>query len=343
MYCLAVVAALQWRKIKIGRNAVKRVATLALGLLVILGAWATPAAAQEWPQRTVKFVVPLGPGSGVDISARLLAERLQKRWGQPVVIENRPGGDGIVAITGFVGAKDDHVLLYTPTGSFTVHPYQKANLPYDAELDLLPIARVSNTILAVGVPASANIASLADFVAKARAEPGKLNAALVPGITEFVFDGFVKDSDLKIAKVPYRDIVQAATDLGENRIQFMMSALAILRPQVQANRIKLVAINGRERTKLFPDVPTAIEAGVPSLLLEGLVGLFGPRGMDLKLRERIGADVVAAIADPEISAKLIASAQVVNPGGPADLAAAVKEQTEQIAATAKALGIQRKQ
>jgi tripartite-type tricarboxylate transporter receptor subunit TctC len=278
----------------------------------------------------------------VDISARLLAERLQARWGQPVVIENRPGGDGIVAITGFVSANDDHVLLYTPTGSFTVHPYQRASLPYDAERDLLPIAMVTNTILAVGVPASANVASLVDFVAHARAEPGKLNAALVPGITEFVFDGFVKSADLKIAKVPYRDIVQAATDLGENRIQFMMAALAILRPHVQAHRIKLVAINGRKRTALFPDVPTAIEAGYPALLLEGLVGLFGPRGMDLSLRERIGADVVAAVADPEISAKLIASAQVVNPGGPAELAAAVRQQTEQVAAIAKSLGLQPK-
>jgi tripartite-type tricarboxylate transporter receptor subunit TctC len=322
---------------------VRRAGTLAIGLIAIMGAWAAPARAQTWPERAVRFVVPLGPGSGVDISARLLAERLQKRWGQPVVIENRPGGDGIVAISGFVGANDDHVLLYTPTGSFTVHPYQKASLPYDAQRDLLPIARVSNTILAVGVPTSANIPSLAEFVTRARTEPGKLNAALVPGITEFVFDGFVKSSGLSIAKVPYRDIVQAATDLGENRIQFMMSALAILRPQVEAGRIKLIAINGRERTALFPDVPTAVEAGVPALLLEGLVGLFGPRGMDLKLRERIGADVVAAIADPEISAKLIASAQVINPGGPAELAAAVREQTEQIAAIAKALGVQPKQ
>jgi tripartite-type tricarboxylate transporter receptor subunit TctC len=322
---------------------VTRVGTLAIGLIAILGSWAAPASAQTWPERTVKFIVPLGPGSGVDISARLLADRLQKRWGQPVVIENRPGGDGILAITGFVGANDNHVLLYTPTGSFTVHPYQKANLPYDAQRDLLPIARITNTILAVGVPESAGIKSLADFVARARAEPGKLNAALVPGITEFVFDGFVKDAGLKIAKVPYRNIVEGATDLGENRIQFWMGALAILRPHVQGKRVRLVAINGRERTKLFPDVPTAVEAGFPSLLLEGLVGLFGPRGMDVKLRERIGAEVVAAIADPEISAKLIASAQVVNPGGPAELAAAVKEQTEQIAATAKALGIQRKQ
>jgi len=322
---------------------VNKAGTLAIGLIGILGAWAAPAAAQTWPDRTVKFIVPLGPGSGVDISARLLADRLQKRWGQPVVIENRPGGDGIVAITGFVTANDDHVLLYTPTGSFTVHPYQKANLPYDAQRDLQPIARVSNTILAVGVPASANISSLAEFVTRARAEPGKLNAALVPGITEFVFDGFVKSSGLSIAKVPYRDIVQAATDVGENRVQFMMSALAILRPHVDGGRIKLLAINGRERTSLFPDVPTAVEAGVPSLLLEGLVGLFGPRGMDVKLRERLGADVVAAIADPEIAAKLIASAQVINPGGPAELAAAVREQTEQIAGIANALGIQRKQ
>src|SRR5262249_43301186 len=148
---------------------------------------------------------------------------------------------------------------------------------------------------------------------------------------------------LSIAKVPYRDIVQAATDLGENRIQFMMSALAILRPQVEANRITLVAINGRKRTALFPDVPTAVEAGYPALLLAGLVGMFGPRGMDLKLRERIGADVVAAAADPEISAKLTGSAQIINPGGPAELAAAVREQTEQVAAIAKSLGLQPKQ
>jgi tripartite-type tricarboxylate transporter receptor subunit TctC len=322
---------------------VTRARILAIGLIAILGTWAAPASAQEWPQRNVKFIVPLGPGSGVDISARMLAERLQKRWGRAVVIENRPGGDGIVAISSFVGAKDTHVLLYTPTGSFTVHPYQKASLPYDAQRDLLPIARITNTILAAGVPESAEFKTLAAFVAKARAEPGKLNAALVPGITEFVFDGFVKDTGLKIAKVPYRNVVDAATDLGENRIQFMMGALAILRPHVQGKRVRLVAINGRERTKLFPEVPTAIEAGYPSLFLEGLVGLFGPRGMDLKLRERIGADVVATIADPEISAKLIASAQVINPGGPADLAAAVKEQSEQIAATAKALGIGRKQ
>jgi tripartite-type tricarboxylate transporter receptor subunit TctC len=331
---------------------VTRTRCLAIGVIlgaILIGPWTAaaqpvaPATTTPWPQRTVKFILPLGPGSGVDITARLLAERLQTRWAQSVVVENRPGGDGIVAVGGFVAANDDHVLLYTPTGSFTVHPYQRANLPYEAERDLLPIARVSNTILAMGVPASMNVTSLADFVARARAEPGKLNAALVPGITELVFDGFVKSAGLSIAKVPYRDIVQAATDLGEDRIQLMMSALAILRPQVQADRIKLIAINGRERTTQAPDVPTAVEAGYPALMLEGLVGLFGPRGTDLKLRERIAADVISALSDPAIAAKVAASAQVLNPGGPAELAAAVREQTEQVAGIAKMLGTQPKQ
>ena len=112
---------------------------------------AMPSAAQTWPQRTVKFVLPLGAGSGVDIGARLFADRLSIRWGQPVVVENRPGGDALVAIGAFVGAHDDHVLLYSPSGSFTAHAYLHDNLPYKPS-DLLPIARVSNTVIAIAVP-----------------------------------------------------------------------------------------------------------------------------------------------------------------------------------------------
>ena len=192
---------------------------------------------QAWPQRPVRFIVTLGPGSGVDIGARLVADRLPARWGKPVVVENRPGADGLVAIQAFVNAADDHTLLFTPAGSFTVHPLQYSKLPYVPE-DLVPIARVSNTILAIAVPTSLNIGSLAEFVKYARAEPGKLNAAVVSGITEFTFDYFVKTAGLSIAKVPYRDIVQAATDLSEGRLQVMMSSYAILQPLVQAGRVQ---------------------------------------------------------------------------------------------------------
>ncbi len=316
-----------------------RLAALAAGLVAGLALPATPMCAQApaWPQRPVRFIVPLGPGSGVDIGARLLADRLPARWGKPVVVENRPGADGLMAIQAFVNAADDHTLLYTPSGSFTVHPLQYEKLPYVPE-DLVPIARVSNTVIAMGVPTSLKIGGLADFAKYARAEPGKLNAAVVSGITEFTFDYFVKTAGLSIAKVPYRDIVQAATDLSEGRLQVMMSSYAILQPHVLGGRIKVIAVNGHERTTILPGIPTANESGFPALEVEGLAGLFGPRGISNELRQRIGADVVAVASDPMITERLAGSAQIPNPGGPAEFAAAIDRQRAQIAVIAKTLG-----
>src|SRR5262249_62224853 len=124
---------------------------LIVGILLALPL-AAPASAQTWPQRPVKFIVSLGPGSGADIGARLLADRLPTRWNQPVVVENRQGGDAVVAINAFIGARDDHILLYTPTSSFTAHPYQLDKMPYDPR-ELSPVTRISNTLVGLAVPA----------------------------------------------------------------------------------------------------------------------------------------------------------------------------------------------
>ena len=131
----------------------RRMAATAIALLAVVLAVA-PSQAQSWPTRPVKFIVPFGPGAGADIGARLFAERLTKIWGQPVVVENRPGGNSLVAINAFLSANDDHVLLFGPSGNFTVHPFIYAKLPYDPT-DLIPIVQVSNTILAVAVKADA--------------------------------------------------------------------------------------------------------------------------------------------------------------------------------------------
>jgi tripartite-type tricarboxylate transporter receptor subunit TctC len=303
---------------------------------------ATNAQAQSWPQRPVKFIVPFGPGAGADIGARLLSERLPPRWGgKPVVIENRPGGDGLVAIQAFLSAKDDHAFLFAASGSFSVHPFQYEKLPY-APADLVPIARVSNTIIAVGIPTAMKVGTIADWVALARAAPGKFNAAMVPGITEFTFDYFAKTAGLDLQKVPYRDIVQAATDVGEGRLQIYMASYAILQPQAEAGRIKTLLVSGRTRAPILPDVPTAAETGFPSLEVEGLVGLFGIKTLPKELIEQIGADVVAATKDPAVSSRLSATAQMVNPGGPAEFAAAVAEQRAKIATIAQTLGIKPK-
>src|SRR5260370_2767478 len=157
------------------------VLVVSLFAILVLSAPLALAQTQAWPQQPVGLLLPLGPGAGADIGARLIQERLQARWGKPVVIENRPGGDSMIAIQAMLSANDDHTFLWGPSGSFIVHPYQYRKLPYDPA-DLVPVARFSSTILGVGAPASMKIATLPDFAKRARAEAAKFNSPPVPPI-----------------------------------------------------------------------------------------------------------------------------------------------------------------
>jgi tripartite-type tricarboxylate transporter receptor subunit TctC len=315
----------------------KRLVAVFCGL-VLAALAAMPSQAQTWPQRPVRFIVSLGPGSGADIGARLLADRLTSVWGQPVVVENRPGGDGVVAISAFISAHDDHTLLYTPTSSFTAHPYQHDKLPYDVR-ELSPVARVSVTLLGVAVPGSSKIGSMSELIDTIRKEPGKLNYTTATGMTDVIFDGYFKSADLQITRVPYRDVVAPLTDLGENRIQAYIGALAILQPHLQAGRAKLIAVTNTKRAPDLPDMPTVAEAGFPALTFDGLTGLFGPRSMDAAARERIAADIRKVVAEPVIKERLTATAQVVSPGTAAEFANSIEEQRAKLAAVAQKLGI----
>jgi tripartite-type tricarboxylate transporter receptor subunit TctC len=313
---------------------------IAVATLIALSAsfLSSPASAdQTWPTRPVKFILTLGPGSGADIGARLFADRLSQRWGQPVVVENRPGGDGIVAINSFASARDDHQLLFSPTSSFTAHPFLHDHLPYKPA-DLLPIARVSNTVITISVPASLNVGSMNQLVALARAQPGKLNWAGVTGALDFIFAGWLKREGLDIAKIAYKNPVDAANDLAEGRVQVYESALAIIRPQLQTGKVKLLCVTNTVRAPTEPDLPTVQEAGHPALTIDGLVGLFGPPGMPLALRQRIAADI-RAIADDTIKQRLVTTGQLLNVGGPEEFGKSIDEQRAQVAAFAKELGV----
>jgi len=306
------------------------------GLIIASG---TLSAVEPWPTRTVKFIVTLGAGSGSDIGARLLADRLSPRWGQPVIVENRPGGDALVAINAFVGAHDKHVLLYAPSGSFTSHPYLHDNLPYKPD-DLLPITRVSNTVIVVAVPMELHIETLAQLAQAARQKPGALNWVGVTGTNDFIFEGWLKREGLTMTKVPYRNPVDGAKDLGENRVQVYLTALTIVRPQIDAGKVKVLAVTNSVRAPTEPALPTAKEAGYPGLQLDGLVGLFGPSGMSLELRQKITADIRAvADSDPTIKERLNQTGQIPNIGGPEEFAKSIDEQRSTIAAVASELGL----
>lgn len=326
------------------RNKMTDAISIAAGCLVALAlcaSFASPSYAQTWPQRSVHFVLPLGAGSGADIGARLLADRLSKRWGQTVVVENRPGGDGMVAISAVLNARDDHMLMFGPSSAFVAHPYLYDKIPYD-QRDLQPVARFSITLVGLAAPASLNVATLKDLMDLARAQPGKVNWATVTGVTDFIVAGYARKAGIDMQKVPYRDTVQAQNDLAEGRIQMYIAALAIIRAQVQAGRIKLLAMTNRERAPLFPNVPTVAEAGFPELEFDGLAGFFAARGIADQVRERIAADV-KAVSDQEIVTRLDATGQLVRPGTAAEFAASIKEQADKVAAFAQVLDIKPKQ
>ena len=309
-------------------------------VLLALSLAAAPAFAEgtAWPQRPVKFILPLGTGAGVDIVSRVLGDRLSQKWGQSVIIDNKPGGDGVLAITTVLSAHDSHTLLMAPTSTFTHHPWALEKMPYDPR-DLIPVARTTNTVIGLMVPASSSIKTAKELFAAARANPGKLNQANATGVLDIVFRGFQAKHGLVLEPVPYRNTVQAVNDLAEGRIQVYLSAVAVAQPLLQANKVRIIAVTASQRAPAVPDVPTIAEAGYPDLTIDGLVGLFCTRELPQATRERIAADIHEALVDPTINARLVATGQTVNFGGPAEFAAAMDKQRAQAAEAAKLLGL----
>ncbi len=301
-----------------------------------------PALAQNWPQRPVRFIVPLGPGSGADITARLLSDSLSKLWGQSVVVENRPGADGVIGINTVLNARDDHVLFFGPTSSIAGHPYVLDKVPYDPG-QLLPIARVTNTVVCLAAPSSMPVKSLKDLVDIAQKQPGKLNWATITPMTDIILAGFAKKQNLDMAKVNYKDAVSAVNDLAQERIHFYSAACAIVRGQAQAGRIRLLAVQNKTRAPSLPDLPTAAEAGFPTLTFDGLVGIIAARNAAPPdaARERIASDVRKVVSDPQIREKLVSTVQIVAPGDGAEFAAAMQEQADILADFAKALDMKK--
>jgi tripartite-type tricarboxylate transporter receptor subunit TctC len=311
--------------------------------LAVAAALALPAQAQQpWPQRPVKFVLPFGAGSATDVAARLMTDKLQAKWGQPVIIENKPGADGLLAINAFLQANDDHVLLYSSSASFMAHPYTLDKLTYDFARDMTPIARVTDTVLCLNVPAASANKTLNETVAEMRARPGKMNVTGAPGVPDFTLDYFLKTQGIKAQKIPFKNIVEAATALAGNQIDFLLTSVAIVQPLASAGKIRIVAVTSRERASFAPDVPTVYELGFGGLGVETTAGLYGPKDMPLSLREKIARDVSEVVADPVISERLLATGQVVRPGGPAELAATIKEQSDLTARIADTLELKPK-
>src|SRR5262245_50943891 len=302
-------------------------------LIICVAATVVPVqaqtAAQPWPQKTVRFIVPLPPGSGMDLSARLIAERLTARWGQPVVVENRQGADGIPAVTAFLTARDNHTFLFSFAGIVTFNHLLHERLPYDPK-ELVPLAPAIDNFLGVSASATLKVNTLAELVATAKAQPGKLNYAATPGLPVYVLLALQRYAGLEMSNVPYRDFAPAYQDLTTGRLHVASTGVPTLAPHHQAGNAKLLFVTNRERSPQAPDVPTAAEAGYRELTFEGVSGVYGWRDMAPEIRQRVVTDVATIVADPAFRARVMGVGTVPRSGTPEQFAAAVEEQRARI-------------
>jgi tripartite-type tricarboxylate transporter receptor subunit TctC len=303
----------------------------ALGLALVVTAATAQAQSQPWPQKPVRFIIPLPPGSGTDLSGRLLSERLTERWGQPVVIENRQGADGIPAVTTFLSARDNHTFLLSFAGIITFNHLLHDRLPYE-RADLVPIVPVIDNFLGVSATAALKVHSIADLVKAARAQPGKLNWGATAGLPRYIMLALQKSAGLDMVEVAYRDFAPAYQDLNQGRLHFAATGVPTLVPHHRAGTAPLVLVANRERSPQAPDVATARQQGYPDLTFEGTVGLYGPRDMTAEIKRRIAADVTAIVADPAFRARAESVGTAPRTGTPEEFAAAIEEQRAKIAA-----------
>jgi tripartite-type tricarboxylate transporter receptor subunit TctC len=285
-----------------------------------------PVYAEAWPQRTVRIILPLPAGGATDLAARLFAEALSRRWGQPVVVENRPGADGIAGVTSFVNAHDDHMLLFSFAGPISINPLIYDKLPYDPVRDLVPIAAAIDNFFAIAVSAPTGVRSIDSFIASAQAAPERFNWAATAGLPQYIFLALQKKSGLTLTQVPYRDFAPAVADFAENRIQVLVTAPSFLLPAIQSGKARMLMVTNRQRSPLVPEVPTAEEVGFPELAFDGVVGFFGGRDLPANLRDRIANDVAAGANSPEINSRLRAAGVEVHVRTSAQFAAAIEEQ-----------------
>jgi tripartite-type tricarboxylate transporter receptor subunit TctC len=297
---------------------------------VLVVSSAAVAAALPWPDRPVRVLVTFPAGSANDAAARILGDALGRRWGKPVVVENRTGAEGTLGVGAFVAAHDDHTLLYTVAGSVTVAPLLIDRLPYDADHDLVPIVPSLSAIVTVAVNAALAVRTLDDLVRLARDQPGRLTWSAGPTLPRYTFEAFLKRQNLDMTYVGYRDATQPQADLGEGRIHILITSLLASASPVQTGKARFIAIANPARAAALADVPTAQEAGYPELTIDGLSGFFGWRGMPDALRDRIAADVRDVMTEPDVRRRLEATGQIILGGTTAQFQAAISDQRARV-------------
>jgi len=279
-------------------NSIRRLlATLCLGL-VALG-----AAAQNFPERQVKFVVPYPPGGFNDTLARVSAERLNKMWNQPVVVENRPGGNTTVGNLAVAKAPaDGYTILITPLPFSALPGLYGATLPYDALKDFTPLVWAGSTQNALVVRNELPVNNVRELLEYARKNPGKLNYGSTGSgsSNHLTMELLMKMTSVKMAHIPYKGSAPAVTAMIGGEIDVLFDNVPNVVQHIKAGRMKVIGVSGLQRSTLLPDTPTVAEAGVPGFEVNVWFGMQVPAGTPKAVVDKLNRDIVTLLKEPEV-------------------------------------------
>ena len=274
-----------------------------LTTLLIALAVAVPAGAQEYPSRPVRVLVPFAPGGVVDTSTRILTNKLQERLGWQFVVDNRPGGNGFIAVqTAARGAPDGYTLLSAHTGEFAVNPHMFKSVPYDFDKDFTSIIMVSDAPMLVVVNVKSPINSFNELVASAKANPGKLTFGS-PGtgsVNHIATEWLVHAAGMKALHVPYKGGAPAVSAVAANEVTFTVAGLPGVLPHLEGKRVKVLGITTAKRTPQTQNWSTAQESGIPGVDASIWVGLFAPKGTPKAIVDRIYKESVEVLKLPDV-------------------------------------------
>lgn len=311
--------------------------------VLLLGAYAQ-ADAQAWPTKPVKFILSQPPGTGPDIISRLVGDKLSRIWGQQVVVENRPGGNNIIGSQAAAKSPaDGYNYFFATTAATVINLYTFKSLPYDPARDFVPVALLAKSPFVLVVNTSLPVRSVADLVALAKSQPGKLSFASdnVRGLAGMLAEMLNVFAGINVVHVPYQGSVAALQETVAGRTQYTFNSAPPVAPFVKSGKLRAIAVTGPERMPGMEDVPTLRET-YPGFEYFGWYMIYAPTGTPAEIMQRVNRDVGQVLQDKDIIGKLSGFGSIVEktPGTPKELNAFLRQEEDRWSKAVKAAKIQ---
>jgi tripartite-type tricarboxylate transporter receptor subunit TctC len=296
---------------------------------------AAPAQAQNYPGKPIHILVPYAPGGITDIASRIVGAKLTEAWGQQVVVENRPGGNGFIAMTaGAKAAPDGYTLVMVTVGDVAINPAMFKEMPYDVERDLAPIAMVSDAPMVLAAHADAPFKSVAEVIAAAKAQPGRISVA-TPGngsVNQIVLEWMALNTGTRFQHIPYKGGAPAAAALAAGDIPLGVLASSSVAPHVKSGRVRVLAVTMGKRSTLNPEWPTLQQEGVKEVDASNWTALFAPKATPQPVIDKLNTEVVKILKMPDVKERFAGGGVDTIPSSAPELDARVKQEAERFRA-----------